>query len=362
MEPNQIICGDNLEVMRGMATGSVALTLTSPPYVDQRTYGIGFKLKGQGWVDWMIPRVVEMCRVTAGLVFVNMAGKVKDWKYQPVVEWLVADLTRLHGIVCGPSPYVFHKIGIPGSGSKHYHRRDWEPVYAFALPENLPPKWSDNTAMGHPPKWAPGGEMSNRLSSGKRVNQWGPPGSKNGMGKRFKHGEDAPEDSKTPRPSHVTTAAGKNQWGHSLESGATVQVEGGAVHTKNNGDGMVEQAYTVPAIANPGNTIQERYTADEVAALLAEAGDVTHHLVGGGVMGSKKAHENEAPFPNTLAEFFIRSFAPEDSIVFDPFAGSGTVLAVAEKWGRKWLGIDVRQSQVDLSKRRVAEVELPLFS
>ena len=25
--------------------------------------------------------------------------------------------------------------------------------------------WSDNTACGHPPKWAPGGEMSHRLKA-----------------------------------------------------------------------------------------------------------------------------------------------------------------------------------------------------
>ena len=134
---------------------------------------MGFALQGQGWVDWMIPRVVEMCRATAGLVCINMAGQRIDHKYQPVVEWLVADLTRHHGVVCGPAPYVYYRFGIPGSGGSHYHRRDWEPCYVFCRPEVLPLAWSCNTAEGHPPKWAPGGEMSNRLASGARVNQWG---------------------------------------------------------------------------------------------------------------------------------------------------------------------------------------------
>ena len=43
-------------------------------------------------------------------------------------------------------------------------------------------------------------------------------------------------------------------------------------------------------------------------------------------------------------------------IVLDPFCGSGTTAAVAEKHGRRWLGIDVRPSQVDLTERRIAEV------
>lgn len=152
--------GDCLVLMRAMPTGHVDMTLTSPPYEDARLYKpLEFTASGQDWVDWMIPRVVEMCRITDGLVLINMAGKRRDWKYSPVVEWLVADLTRHHGIVCGPAPYCFYRIGIPGSGSGKYHRRDWEPVYAFARAECCPPKWTDNTALGHPPKWAPGGEM-----------------------------------------------------------------------------------------------------------------------------------------------------------------------------------------------------------
>jgi hypothetical protein len=157
-------CGDNLPWLESLPAGYASLTLTSPPYTDARTYGIAFKLSGQTWVDWLVPRVVQMARVTDGLVCVNMAGPVRDHRYSPVVEWLVADLTRHHGLVCGPAPYAYFRIGIPGSGGPNYHRRDWEPVYCFARPECLPLKFSDNTAMGHPPKWAPGGEMSNRLS------------------------------------------------------------------------------------------------------------------------------------------------------------------------------------------------------
>lgn len=151
----ELIHADCLHAMKAMADDSVDMTITSPPYTDQRTYGIAFKLSGQGWVDWCAERIVEMCRVTAGIVFFNAAGPVRDFQYQPVVEWLVADLTRKHGIVCGPAPYVFHRVGIPGSGGPHYHRRDWEPIYCFAKPTSLPPRWSDNTATGHPPKWAP---------------------------------------------------------------------------------------------------------------------------------------------------------------------------------------------------------------
>lgn len=122
-------------------------------------------------MDWLRPIVVEAARVTAGLVLVNVSGPVRDNEYSPVVEWLVADLTRRDGLICGPAPYAWTKPNaMPGSGSENYHRRAWEPVYAFALPDRLPLKWSDPLAFGEPPVKAPkrGQKMTRRKSSGAR--------------------------------------------------------------------------------------------------------------------------------------------------------------------------------------------------
>ena len=316
MDRVELICGDCLDVMRSFSEPIADVTITSPPYEDARTYGINFKLKGQTWVDWCVPRVIEMCRVTDGLVFFNAAGKRRDWKYSPVVEWLVTELTKNCGIVCGPAPYVFHRIGIPGSGSGKYHRRDWEPVYVFARPECVPPKWTDNTAMGHKPKWGPGGEMSNRLSNGSRVNQWGPT-SNTGAGRKrngaLKNGGH--------RPSHVYADR---------------------LHTKTKANGEMEvQGYSVPAIADPGNVIR--------------------CIVGGGHMGSKISHENEACFPEELPEFFIRSYCPPNGRVFDPCMGSGTTAAVAVRTGRRFIGCDIRQSEIEKTRRRLKTVQVELF-
>jgi hypothetical protein len=94
--------------------------------------------------------------------------------------------------------------------------------------------------------------------------------------------------------------------------------------------------YAHPAIANPGNII--------------DCG-----ACGGGHLGSKLAHENEAPFPEALAEPFIRSFCPPGGVVLDPFGGSGTVAAVAIKHGRWSISIDCRESQIELTQRRICE-------
>jgi DNA modification methylase len=76
--------------------------------------------------------------------------------------------------------------------------------------------------------------------------------------------------------------------------------------------------------------------------------------VGGGNMGSALCHENEAPFPESLAEFFVRSFCRPGGLVCDPFSGSGTTGAVAVRHGRRFVGCDLRASQVELTRRRIA--------
>lgn len=368
--PNSLHCGDNLELLRSMEPQSVDLVLTSPPYSIQRTYGIGYDLNGEEWVAWCVERIIECLRVCKGLVAWNVQSPTDDFQWQAGPALIMADLHRRG--VCLRRPAIFHRIGVPGSGSVDWLRNDFEFVICCTNGGRLP--WSDNTVMGHPPKWAPGGEMSNRTTDGRRANQWG---------HSLESGatvvaEDGTIRSEGKRPSHrlagrdqfggtatATSGAGRKKNGqHKSRATKTKQQKldlGAKLHTKAGPDEMGEQVYLPPVLANPGDVIEERYTAEQVAELLEQASDVKKCIVGGGVMGSPLAHLNEAPFPNSLAEFFVRSFCPEGGIVLDCHAGSGTTLAVAERWGRRWIGFDVRESQIALSRRRIKEVELPLF-
>lgn len=83
--------------------------------------------------------------------------------------------------------------------------------------------------------------------------------------------------------------------------------------------------------------------------------------VGGGLMGHKLAHENEAPFPQKLPEWFIRSHCPPNGLVLDPFMGSGTTVAAAETLGRNSVGCDLRLSQCQLAKKRCRDVQPRMF-
>jgi site-specific DNA-methyltransferase (adenine-specific)/site-specific DNA-methyltransferase (cytosine-N4-specific) len=112
-------------------------------------------------------------------------------------------------------------------------------------------------------------------------------------------------------------------WAAPLATGQPPKYKrGGRMRNRGQDDQRVDRDYPVPKLANPGNVI--------------------HVTVGGRHLGHPLAHENEAPFPELLVEFFIRSFCPPNGVVLDPFCGSGTTIAVARKLGRQGLGVDIR--------------------
>lgn len=311
---------DCLDWLAQLPADSVDLVFGSPPYRLARTYGIHFKLKDQAWVDWMVTVFKAALRVCKGLVAFVLEGQTKNFRWTAEPALLMADLYRA-GINLR-RPCIYHRVGIPGSGGPDWFRADTEFVVCATRPGKLP--WSDTTACGHPPKWAPGGEMSHRVSNGARVNQWGHPIDSGAT----VVAADGVVRSKGKRPSH--------RLGRGQPKGSCVGRRVPRGHQLN-GEILTEDAYLPPAVANPGNVI--------------------HLKVGGGLLGSPLAHENEAPFPQALADFFVRSCCPPDGIVADCFAGSGTTLASAVTWGRRAIGCDVRESQVKLTQRRMATVQ-----
>jgi len=59
-----------------------------------------------------------------------------------------------------------------------------------------------------------------------------------------------------------------------------------------------------------------------------------------------------ARFPAALPDFFIRFLTDPDDIVVDPFAGSNTTGAVAERLERRWVAIERNKEYLEASKFR----------
>ncbi|MEZ4297786.1 MAG: DNA methyltransferase [Polyangiaceae bacterium] len=57
--------------------------------------------------------------------------------------------------------------------------------------------------------------------------------------------------------------------------------------------------------------------------------------------------------PEALLERVVRASSREGDVVLDPFCGSGTTLVVAQRLGRKFIGIDAAPLAIDTSRRRL---------
>lgn len=286
-------CADCLDWFRAQPPDSVDLVFGSPPYEKARLYLEGGKdldiaRDTSEWVAWMVEVYRAALRCCKGLVAFVVEGQTKDYCWSAAPALLITRLVEA-GIAVRKPP-IYHRVGIPGSGGPDWLRNDYEFIVCTTRGGPLP--WSDNTAMGHEPKYEPGGEPSHRTVDGSRVNGEGV-------------GYATMDDRNNVGPHRARQRAGR--------------------------------VYQPPERANPGNVIR--------------------CVAGGGNMGHPLCHENEAPFPEDLARFFVLSFCPKGGVVCDPFSGSGTTASVAIENHRRFRGCDLRPSQVELTLRRLAQTQ-----
>lgn len=60
--------------------------------------------------------------------------------------------------------------------------------------------------------------------------------------------------------------------------------------------------------------------------------------------------------PEPLLERIIKASSNPDSIVLDCFAGSGTTQAVAQKYGRRWIGCDLNKGSIQIISKRLQKI------
>ena len=70
----------------------------------------------------------------------------------------------------------------------------------------------------------------------------------------------------------------------------------------------------------------------------------------------KEAHF--AVFPQKLPELCIKAGSKEGDIILDPFFGSGTTGYMAQKLGRRWIGIELNEEYIKIAKKRLAQQEM----
>lgn len=74
--------------------------------------------------------------------------------------------------------------------------------------------------------------------------------------------------------------------------------------------------------------------------------------------------QNPARYPPALPEFFIKFLTDEGAVILDPFGGSNTTGAVAEKLNRRWLCFDIEEeylkgSMFRFDPEKIVESRIP---
>ncbi len=86
--------------------------------------------------------------------------------------------------------------------------------------------------------------------------------------------------------------------------------------------------------------------------------DVWYGKYWGRIQGNNKErrHEHHNQIPEVYLERIIRACSNEDSIVLDPFLGSGTTSTVARAWGRPSIGIEYGEANAKSAWERIIDV------
>jgi DNA modification methylase len=125
---NQIICGDNCEVMRKLPSESIDLVVTSPPYDDLRTYG------GHEWdfygVAWNLKRLLK----PGGVIVWVVGDATVDGN-----ETLTSMRQALHFQSIGLNIHdtmIYKQAGTGAKGSNLAYWQAWE--YMFVITKGKP--------------------------------------------------------------------------------------------------------------------------------------------------------------------------------------------------------------------------------
>lgn len=115
--------------------------------------------------------------------------------------------------------------------------------------------------------------------------------------------------------------------------------------------GQVRKRWTHRAKSGEMKEITERVCRPD-----SVLGNVWRYNVAFGQATTDKfAHGHPAMFPERLAEDHVLSWSNPGDLVLDPMCGSGTTCKMAQRHGRRYIGIDVSADYIEIAKLRTAQ-------
>ncbi len=337
---DQILCGDNLELIQHLPDSSIQLVITSPPYFQQRDYGggMGNESHFNDYIDTLLRLFRECVRVVRddGNIVFNIGDKYIDSNLLlvPYRFALAATETRLVKLVNeitwvkrNPTPRQFSRRLVSST----------EPFFHFVKTDKYFYNPKAYLAKTHSPM---------------------PPKKKNGtnIGKRYYK---LIEESDLSKEEKLVARLELSDVIQEVRSGKiqSFRMKIRGIHAAPFGG---EEGGRTSQLKNKGFTIirihgnklkRDVIKMDE----LIETHDVIETLV-----ATLKGNKHPAIYPAEIVEEFLHLLTPMGSLVLDPFMGSGSTAVACKNLGRHYIGYEINSEYCKDARQRVDNTPITL--
>ena len=322
---DQILCGDNLELIQKLPDCSIQLVITSPPYFQQRDYGggMGNETEVSEYIDKLLCLFQECVRVVKsdGSIVFNIGDKYKDsnlllvpyrFALAATETGLVKLVNEITWVKRNPTPRQFRRRLVSST----------EPFFHFAKSDDYFYDFKAFLAAENTPK------QRNRKDSTK-------------LGQRYFElitESDLSEAEKTMARRELTEVIQEVLQGQTYDFRMKIrgihaepfggQMGGRTLQLKNKG-------FTI--IRMHGNKLKRDVIETSVAAV--------------------KGNKHPAIYPVEVVEEFLHLLTPPGSLVLDPFIGSGSTAVACKKLGRYYIGYDINTEYCEYARQRVSDTQ-----
>ena len=323
---DQILCGDNLELIQQLPDCSIQLVITSPPYFQQRDYGggMGNETNVNEYIDTLLCLFRECVRVVSddGNIVFNIGDKYQDSSlllvpYRFALAATNTGLVRLVNEITwvkkNPTPRQFSRRLVSST----------EPFFHFAKSDRYFYNPKTFLVESHAPQ-----------HSNKKIGT--------NVGQRYFDlidESDLSEAEKTVARIELTEVIQEVKRGktqsfrmkirgiHAAPFGG--QMGGRTLQLKNKG-------FTIIRIH--GNKLKRDVIETPVAAV--------------------KGNKHPAIYPMEVVEEFLHLLTPPGALVLDPFMGSGSTAVACKRLGRHYIGYDINAEYCEYTRQRVDDTPI----
>ena len=321
---NQIVCGDNLELIKELPDESISLVVTSPPYYKQRDYGLGIGNEEavEEYVANLVKVMHECVRVVKkdGSIVFNVGDKYENGNlllapYRFAIEVsrreplnLVNDITW---VKTNPTPRQFKRRLVSST----------EPFFHFVKSDDY--YYNIDAFMSH---------LDIRKNKRNKNNS--------NIGKGYFElieKSSLSEEQKNLAKKELFEVIQEVKTGKM----ASFRMKIRDIHS--------------PAFGGQEGGRKTQLRKKGFTIIRIHGKPLKRDVVECAV-GTIKGCKHPAIYPESIIQEFIKLLTKTNDIVLDPFIGSGTTAVVCKKLGRNYIGFDINPDYCRYAERRLKDV------